>query len=473
MIILAVSGCEGFLDETVYNQLAPDNLLQTEDGVEALLTAAYAETSLGGSKYHQIESEWSTDISWQSGGGENVYALLYMNFTIDASEGNLFSRLWSQPYQGIRNCNVLLDNLQDASFPVEKIDEWTAETRFLRAQNYITLYQAFGPVVLRTSENDPLSQLRVGEEEMENFIITELSESIDGLPAKGQEKAYGRVNKDIATAVLCKFYLNTGRWSESAVLALDLINSGRYDLYPEYEDLFKVENERNKEFIFVRPRTHLSRSQSLDWMASAFPAGFRADPVSGLLWQSTWANFGSQYRLYDSFYNSFDPNDKRRNLILTTYVNTSQDTLTLLGNDDTRSFKFWPDPNADGAAHGNDWPVIRYADILLSRAEALNEMNGPTQEALDLINLVRDRAGVDDLVLGDFPSKESLRDHLVAERGWELYTEGHRRVDLIRMGKFIEFAQARGKNAKSHHVRYPIPQQAIDSDSLLIQNTGY
>ncbi|MGQ8337472.1 RagB/SusD family nutrient uptake outer membrane protein [Sunxiuqinia sp. A32] len=475
ILIVAVSftNCEGFLDETVYNQLAPDNLLKTKEGIESVLTAAYAETSFGSSKYHQIEAEWSTDISWQSGGGENVYALLYMNFTIDASEGNLFSRLWSQPYQGIRNCNIILDNIDDTGLAEDVVNEFKAEARFLRAVNYIKLYESFGPTVLRTSDNDELSKPRATEEEILNFIETELVEAIPVLPDWGNEEAYGRITKDAAKAVLCKFYLNNKEWQKSASLAQEIISSGKFDLYPEYVDLFKVENERNSEFIYVRPRTALSREQSLDWMASAFPAGFMKDPKSGLTFQSNWKNFGSQYRLYDGWTNSFEDGDKRKELILTKYIRTSGDTINLLGNNDSRSFKFWPDPNADGAAHGNDWPVIRYADILLSLAEAQNELNGPTQEALDLINQVRNRAGLADITLSQFSSKDELRDHLVKERGWELYTEGHRRVDLIRMGKFIEYAVARGKNAKAYHVRYPIPQRAIDSDSALEQNEGY
>jgi hypothetical protein len=473
ILMFFFTSCENFLEETVYSQLAPDNLLQTKEGIESVLTAAYAETSLGGSKYHQIEAEWSTDISWQTGGGENVYALQYMNFTLDASEGNLFSQLWAKQYRGIRNCNIILDNIESVPLSDDLINLYKSEARFLRAMNYISLYNSFGPVILRKSDSDPSSQARVSENEMLLFIETELVESIPYLPIAGSETEYGRITKEAATAVLCKFYLNIKEWQKSADLAQQIINSGKFSLYPVYEDLFKVENERNSEFIYVRPRTHLLRDQSMDWMASAFPAGFKQEPKSGLIFQSNWNNFASKYRILDDFYNSFENDDKRRNLIVTEYINTTGKTISLLNANDTRSFKFWPDVNADGAAHGNDWPLIRYADILLSRAEALNELNGPNQEAVNLINQVRNRAGLGNLSLSEFNSKDELRDHLVKERGWELYTEGHRRVDLIRMGKYIEFAVDRGKNAKSYHVRYPIPQQALDSDPLLVQNEGY
>jgi hypothetical protein len=149
------------------------------------------------------------------------------------------------------------------------------------------------------------------------------------------------------------------------------------------------------------------------------------------------------------------------------------DTISLLNKDNTRSFKYWPDPNHEANNNGNDIPEIRYADILLSRAEALNELQGPNQESIDLINQIRERAGLNDITLADYPTKETLRDHILAERGWEFYSEGKRREDLLRMGKFISNAQARGKNAKPFQKLFPIPQQAMDSNPKLVQNTGY
>jgi hypothetical protein len=145
-----------------------------------------------------------------------------------------------------------------------------------------------------------------------------------------------------------------------------------------------------------------------------------------------------------------------------------------LNADNTRSFRYWPGQNAIGFDHANDIPLIRYADILLSRAEALNELNGPTQEALDLINEVRERAGIYDLQLADFASKDQLRDHILKKRGWEFYDEAKRREDPIRQNRFIEYAIVRSAvKAKPYHVLFPIPQQEIDANPLCDQNDGY
>src|SRR5690606_30058385 len=253
------------------------------------------------------------------------------------------------------------------------------------------------------------------------------------------------------------------------------IDNFDYGLFSDYQTLFSVENEQNEEYIRVRPAFASSdRSTANSWSNTAFPDNFAEAPALGVSYLPTYVNWPNEFRIYDSFYESFDPTDKRRNLLVTSYINSSGETVSLLGNDNIRSFKYLPDPGAQGASHGNDIPEIRFADILLARAEALNELNGPTQEAINLINQVRGRAGVDDLQLADFAGTEALRNHILKERGWEFYSEGHRRMDLIRMGQFISNAQSRGKtNAQAHHVLYPIPQAVMDSDPLLVQNEGY
>lgn len=121
--------------------------------------------------------------------------------------------------------------------------------------------------------------------------------------------------------------------------------------------------------------------------------------------------------------------------------------------------------------------IFRYADVLLSLAEIINERNnGPTQEAYDLVREIRTRAGLGNFTAG--MNQEQFRDALLAERGRELYAEGVRRQDLIRHGKYIEYAQDRGESlAKSHHTLFPIPTAAIleggGADGIVKQNPGY
>src|SRR5699024_876664 len=160
---------------------------------------------------------------------------------------------------------------------------------------------------------------------------------------------------------------------------------------------------------------------------------------------------------------------ERLEAFLFKYINTS-DNSGVLGKDDIRSLKYPEDPNGIGDVTGNDFPLLRYSDILLSRAEALNALQGPNVESVNLITEVRAAAGLQPLNLTTFTGKEALRDQIVKERGWEFHTEGRRRQDLIRSGKFIEVAKQRGKEAFDYQVLFPIPQGEIDKNPKLKQN---
>lgn len=465
--------CDNELDETVYSRLAQSNVFESEEGVQALLYSAYANSSYPAIYLHITWDEWPTGLSLQTGGGMND-AVPMQDFTWTADHGFLSFIHWTPAWNTIRDCNLLLEGIDDS--PLENIikSRIKSEAIFLRAKAYYDLYLLFGPVPLRINNDLPFELPRVSEEVMVAFIENEMIAAINGLPESVSDNEYGRLSKWSARAFLDKVYLNTKQWQKSADLGFEIINSNKYSLFPSYENLFKVENERNSEYIYVAPKTSLERASSMDLFAVTSPPGMKSNVRLGIEWGYSWRSFGNQFRIFDSFYNSFENGDTRRNPIITEYIDDSDNTIQLLGNDDSRSFKFFPDRGAQGAAHGNDFPVVRYADILLSRAEALNELNGPNQESINLINLVRVRANASLLSLSDFASTEELRNHLLDERKWEFYNENQRTADMKRMGKFIEQALARGKtNAKPFHVRFPIPQSAINANPLLIQNEGY
>ena len=476
-VAFSLGSCNGFLDEEVFSQLAPDNYLNTKEGIESVLTDGYARAAnmnSNNSIYVLAPQEWPTDILYQSGDNVERDARNFIDFNWDPTI-TFIGNNWDAPYQCIRDANTLLESIGNANVPEAEKPGYIAEFRFLRAISYYKLYFMFGPVPLRTSTTGELQLARATDEEIKAFIESELIAATADLPAPGGEAASGRAHKGAAMGYLCKLYLNTMQWQKCADMAQQLIDNFDYGLFSDYQTLFSVENEQNEEYIWVRPAFASSdRSTANSWSNTAFPDNFAEAPALGVSYLPTYVNWPNEFRIYDSFYESFDPTDKRRNLLVTSYINSSGETVSLLGNDNIRSFKYLPDPGAQGASHGNDIPEIRFADILLARAEALNELNGPTQEAINLINQVRGRAGVDDLQLADFAGTEALRNHILKERGWEFYSEGHRRMDLIRMGQFISNAQSRGKtNAQAHHVLYPIPQAVMDSDPLLVQNEGY
>lgn len=461
--LYGLTGCEKALQEDNFSQLSTDGFLKTESGIKALSVSAYSNAQFVAFPMNAKVNlgELPTDIMYQGGGGVAGNAAQLYNFSWEPTMEWFNLQTWNKCYRAVRDANILLENVDNAPMADETRNRYKGEARFLRAFVYYLLNDWFGPVPLNLSSTQGSGSIqRATEAEMNSFLETEFREAANLLPATQSE--YGRATRGAALGFLAKYYLSTKQWQQCADAAQEVMNLSIYDLYPNYVDMFKVENEMNSEFIFVSPAVNIA-GQGNQWMAVSFPANYPR--------LSNQASFASNYRLYDSFVNSFEPNDTRRGCILTSYTTAAGVLVTLLGRNESRSFKYYPDPASLNADAGNDIPELRFADILLCRAEALNELNGPTQESIDLVNRVRERANASLFSLGSF-DQQSFRDAILEERKLEFFTEGFRRQDLIRHGKFISNAVARGKNAQSFHLRFPIPQTEIDVSGIP-QNEDY
>lgn len=478
MMALTLSGCYGFLKEEVYTEYDPSVILKDEEGVNALLAGAYSRSRMVGynsRNYTYMMSEFCTDIAFETGGGLEANCVPYINFTWDVANGFLNTH-WSNMYGAISSANSVLTVAKSLSgVPEATVLKVQAEARFIRASSYYYLYNIFGttPIIDIPDGATPEEIEKIGsstpraeKDVFVKYMVDDLEFAAKHLPLV--ENPIGRATKGAALALLTKLYMHEKNWSKAAKAAQDVIDLNHYSLYDDYVKMFSVEGENNMEYIYRNPCLAINGYQN-NYMAHAFPPSY---PV-----QSNWDNFGAQFRTYTAFYDTFEAKDKRLGCFVTHYINTSGVEVELLREgdkalDNARSFKYVPDPNAVGECHGNDLVLIRYADILLCRAEALNELDGPNKENVGLINQVRKRAGATELDADDF-TKETLRDFILAERAREFFSEGLRREDLIRHGKFISSAVARGKNAKDYHVLYPIPLSQIQTNPNLVQNPGY
>lgn len=473
------ASCSKVLDVTPNAEFTPGNVLTSEAGIKSLLFSAYAEQQTQqNSRFVINDSEMCTDMAFNSGGQENGQLIHIINFTWDPTLGTFEGDLWAPNYRCIRDANGVIENIDGVNTSEETKGLFLAEARVLRAQAYAILYNFFGPVPLRTSTEQTGDLARATDEEMRNFIESEFLAAIPGLPDPGQEESFGRFNKGNATGLLAKFYLNTKQWQKAADACKTVIDFNYYSITQyAFKDLFRVENEgmSNREMLLVLPC--LNQVDFGNWfMAGALPAGFRSTAqLPEYIYQPSMSNFATQYRLRTAFVNSMAENDLRRDLICTEYVNNNNVTVNILDGDNARSFKYW-DNTTVGNNSGNDVPVLRYADILLSRAEALNELSGPSNEGFDLINQVRQRAGLADLTAADVGTQDQFREAIFRERGWEFITEGKRREDLIRQGTFLSSAIARGVSpdlATPAKLLFPIPQSEIQANKLCEQNSGY
>ncbi|HUX59036.1 MAG TPA: RagB/SusD family nutrient uptake outer membrane protein [Bacteroidales bacterium] len=470
IILLFLSSCEDFLKEEVYTQYDPATYLQTESGINSILVAAYSNMQVTSNMRDRMYTlqEFPGDIMWEWGGSFAATAVLFMNFNWDSQSG-MFSTPWQQYYVSIRNANSLLDNIDNVTaISPDKVKQFKAEARFILAADYYYLWEIFGPVPLITTASElNFEPVRATDQEFDTFITGELQAAASDLPLT--QSLWGKATKGAALALLSKYYMNTHQWQNAADVSQQVIDLNKYKLFTgDIVNMFAVVNEVNDEVILTSPS--LPTIHGNVYMAHAFPPNYQI--------QSNWINYGAQFCVYNNWVTTYDPVDKRLGWFLFSYTEKNGTVHDLLNPADAgkavRCFKYVPDPDGVSQSHGNDVPMIRYAEVLLNRSEALNELNGPTQEAVDLLNQIRTRAGVPLYNLSDFASKDAMRDALLNERGWEFVAEGLRRMDLIRQGKLISRAIARGAtNAKDYMTRYPIPLNEIKANPNLVQNTGY
>lgn len=472
------TSCEAELDMPPVDEFSPQNVLKSQEGIEALLFSAYNYDKIdpGALKNEILINEVTTDMGYVRIGAVEREMKPFINFNWDASDGAFENQFWTPRYKAVRDANTVLENIENVDMDPDKKQEFKAEARYLRAAQYVFMYRYFGVVPLRTTTDQSVQPQELPlptEEEFRDFVESELLQAAENLPDPSNQPQIGRANKGYAYGVLTKFLMQTKQWAKVVDVTQKLMDLNYYELYPDYRAALFVENEGNKEMVVTWSYVNEPGFGNL-YQNGAFPPGFlEADKIPEFTWTPAMANWPTQFSMRDDFYDSFDPDDDRKQAIIETYTKRNGQTVDLRTTpDNLRSLKYF-DNNQVGNHSGSDHPYIRYADILLCRAEALNQLNGPTQESVDLVNQVRTRSIDDPYTLEEVGDKQSFDDIILKERGWEFFSEGKRREDLIRHGKFIEYAQDRGLDAQPYQVYFPYPQAEINANPALEQREGY
>lgn len=483
LVLILLTSCEGDLEQVVYDKLAPSTFYKNDADAKAALTNLYAsmvEPGVYAGGYGSGQGGWfvqslvTSDEMVCSWGGvwgrftdlnyDDGFALVLSHYNI------LMPRVTSS--------TIFLDQINGINMNADLKKRYIAEAKALRAHMSSILYSFYGPVSIVIDpvyalDPNALPQARPTSEWMIKQIEKDYKEAMADLPVTYGTADYGRFTKGAAMMGLLKLYMKEKKWSEALAIGKELQNleaQGVYTLLSEYEDIFKITNEQNKEIILALPcssTTPVSNSANL-WLASCLPGNY-VDPSGQFLQQ--WGGYKMPWKIYDKF----DPADKRTKQLLAKYPIKGGVMFDARANglEGAIPKKYGLDPTATGERHGTDIVIWRYADVLLLVAEAINEVNGPTPEAYSLVNRIRTRAGLPNLVTG--LSKDLFRNKLMDERLFELWCEGNRREDLIRWGKFVQRAADAGSPfATPNKVLYPLPRKAIDeSKGVIIQNPGY
>lgn len=463
--LMTATSCSDFLDEVPKSSLTPENSFTNESDWNKTLTGAYAMLQeVFVQKYTIVLGEFGTDevepfdLSWAA------YAEL-KNYTYSASH-DFFRVHYIYCYDGIKRCNTVIDMPKDAPVSSQTRASMIAQAKFLRAIFYFDLVRMYGDVPLWLSSSVDKNQIMKPREKADKVyeqIVRDMKDAETVLPETWKEKAdKGRATKYAADALLGRILLQWGKPAE----ALESLNKviGKFHLYENYADIFSPEH-KNEEYenIFEVQFKHSGAWGLEGSLQSSYwgPRGGGGPTAGGF----GWGGFGPTQYLYDSYENG----DKRKtDFFFTSYKGIVQTPP---------SIKKYVDPNYGNQIEDDDlnYIMIRYADVLLMKAEALNDIDDNTNDKYDCINQVRKRAGIPDITKEQGLTKEQFADKVLEERLHELCCEHHRRFDLLRFGKLIQqINKVYSLNIGTNQLLYPIPQAAIDNnDAITGNNPGY
>ena len=513
-VILLVQGCKRELLETIPNdRISSEIFWKTES--DATLAANAVYTFMAESADHFIGWDAMSDIVFTNPTGPQEASISQGQFNA------LNSRItgdWNRAYAGIRAANTFLTHVDKVETTnTALINRLKGEVRTLRAYFYSQLAFLFGDVPLVTTEltvqeSEQLTRTEVGK--IWDFINTELTESAALLPVKQNDK--GRITKGAALAIKARSMLYAGRFQEAAAAAKEVIDMNAYSLYNSYKNLFTYAAENNAEVILdiqyvndtysnnifqvLAPRSVNANSKWVPTkaivdeyrMANGLPI---TDAASGYDPANPYAN--RDPRLKYSIYvpGEILPNDKVFNPLPNSTTGDAVGSSFVVS---PTGFNIRKYVNKEDIARQNNsginFILIRYAEVLLTYAEAKIELNQIDASVYDAINKVRQRADVNMPAITPGKSQEELRDIVRNERTVEFAFESHRFFDIRRWkiaddvmpGKVygITYTDTNGQLQTvevpgwtqiwdDKNYLWPIPQKEIELNSNLTQNPGW
>ncbi|HAH56556.1 MAG: RagB/SusD family nutrient uptake outer membrane protein [Lentimicrobium sp.] len=475
------TGCEKFLDSNPQGYLNQENFPVSAQDALLAVNAAYAPMRFA--SYHSgtfpILDIMSDDA--RKGSNPNDAASTigpYDNFTFTTTGAELAS-WWTTLYQAIKMANVVIIKVADIDMDADLKNRYLGEAHFLRALYYFDLVRAWGGVPLVTELNPPLQLGRSTREEVYDLIESDLLFAIEHLPEKTAYPSdqLGRASRGAANALMAKVALFQQDYINTEKYALEVINSNVYGLESVFVDANGVAGEHGIESVF---EIGAAGQEAPPGNQYANVQGVRGTPNRGWGFNRPTPNLRGVFE-------EGDPRMKGTIIDLGDVI----DGITIIGDGPTPDVttdedgniieveaynrKVWTPGNDVPSQFGHNRRLIRYADVLLMAAEALNENNKPG-EALVYLNEVRLRARQgDDAILPDVTTtdKDELRSVILLERRRELAMEGHRFWDLVRTGRAAQVLGPLGFVAGKHEL-LPIPQNEIDlSQGALTQNPNW
>ncbi|HLP73042.1 MAG TPA: RagB/SusD family nutrient uptake outer membrane protein [Bacteroidales bacterium] len=477
IIIVFLASCEKLINLTPVSELNSTNYYQTATDFNNALIAAYDALQEKNSidfVMNEIRSDNGTEMKYQ-------YEKDLDNFTVSATN-ELISKFWKIAYKGIFRTNVILEKIEQADIDATQKKLIAGQAKFIRAYIYFDLVRYFGDVPLVTKElklSESYSVKRSPVSDVYALIEADLKDAASALPSLYTGNDIGRITKGASNAMLAKVYLTQKRYAESKSLLESVMGDTQagYQLLPSFSNVFSASNQNNKEIIFAIQYSN-GTGDGNTFMNDFGPGTIGSDVCPGV---------GSEHNHPTvDLIRAYIAGDTRKAVTLKEYIVNPATHDTVNG---PYNRKFLANQLMNDS--GLDWPVIRYADVILMYAEVLNELND-LPGAIVQINKIRERAfgnQLNNYSSASIPTKEVFRDKVLNERRLELAFENHRWFDLIRTGKANDFLQTENRLAdwktgtiylslavkmESYEALYPIPLDEIEiSGGTLTQNEGY
>ncbi|WP_337502462.1 RagB/SusD family nutrient uptake outer membrane protein [Segatella sp.] len=450
--LLMTSCGDSFFDLEPASSVTIDKVYKTASDYNVAVIGCYAKLQSQVNFYTECCEYRSDNLSLgaPTAGTQDRYDIDH--FTEKPSNG-ILSSYWANFNNNVYRCNLLLDQIDGANFAEDLKKQYKGEAMFIRALNYFNMYRIWGGVPATkhvVSAAEALKVARYSDEQMFDLIAGDLKEIVDNnyLPETYSSADMGRATSGAAKALLGKVYLTFHKWTEAKDILSQLI--GKYQLVSPIAQVFNVDNKNNNEIIFAVHFNKEIEGEGHSYWYNLTNASDDTNQTSSLL-------------------NTFPTGDARKDLI--TYVQVEKNVRLMNKFYDTKSPTF--------KTVGNDQILLRYADVLLMYAEALNEIQYDASEgslALKYLNAVRQRAGISNLTVKQLPTQEKFRKGILVERQREFPYEGQRWFDLVRMGFAKSVMAENGVEIKDYQLLFPIPQQEIEKvgdKSILWQNPGY
>lgn len=447
-----ISCSDNFFDLEPSNSVVTDKIYKTANDFNVAVMGCYSKLQTQVDFYLEC-CEYRSDnlnLSAPTAGTQDRYDIDHF---MEKPSNGILDDYWANFNNNVYRCNMILDRIDAADFDEKLKKQYKGEAMFIRALNYFNMYRIWGgvPVTKKVVTVDEAMKIsRATDEEMLEFIGGDLKVIVEEnmLPESYSGEDLGRATSGAAMALLGKVYLTFHEWDLASDVLSQLI--GKYELIKPVSKVFDVENKMNKEIIFA-----IRFNKEVEGEGHGY-------------WYSI-TNLTDDSNQSESLVNSYATNDDRKNLI--TYVNAAANVCLMNKFFDVKSDTY--------NVVGNDQILLRYADVLLMYAEALNEIGYDASEgsvALKQLNDVRERAGLGKLSNVELPDQSSFRRAILDERQREFPYEGHRWYDLVRMGYAKEIMKNEGFDIQDYQLLFPIPQNEIEkigNTEILWQNPGY